>query len=127
MNINFDMLVTKEEHNLAQTLKTKTVIANRRYLEETKGIVVDGLFINTDRDSQNMINGAVVGCILDSSKVCDWKTPTGFIALDANAVKSVGMAVFNHVQACFNREKELLILVETGEYSDNLLEVGWPA
>lgn len=103
------------------------VIAERRYQAETAGIVFNGMAINTERDSQALINGAVVSCLLDPAYVCNWKTPAGPLVLDADTLKAVGLAVRAHVQACFDREIALMAHVEAGTYTEAMLNQGWPS
>lgn len=126
MNIDRSKLIT-------QTIKDDTAravllssIANLRWQKETAGITVAGLLINTERDSQNLINGAVVSSLLDPAYVCNWKTPEGFISLHADTLKAVGLAVRAHVQACFDQEAVLVAAVEAGTYNDSMLHLGWP-
>lgn len=104
-----------------------SAIAERRYAEETKGITVSGSAIKTDRESQALITGAVLAATIDPSYVCQWKTSGGFITLDAAAIIGVATAVRNHVQACFNREAELIAAIEDETYTSDMLNEGWPA
>lgn len=102
-------------------------IAERRWKEETRGITIGGVSINTERDSQNLVNGAVVSSMLDPSYVCNWKTPTGWVQLDADTLRAVGLAVRAHVQACFDREGVLVAAVMNNTYTESMLDTGWPA
>jgi hypothetical protein len=102
-------------------------IADRRYKAETAGITVDGTFIDTGRDSQALITGAAVSAMMDDTYVCNWKTPDGFVQLDAPTLKAICKAVRDHVQACFDREAALLALLEKGNFVDDMLKGGWPA
>ena len=126
MKIDFSRMVTAEQVQSEEKVKFKNNIASRRYDEETRGIVVNGVAINTERDSQNMINGAVVSCLLNPDYICNWKTPEGFVALDADTIKAVGIAIRTHVQSCFDREAELLVALENGTYTESMLDEGWP-
>lgn len=126
MSIDWSQMVTAETKQESQVADAKAVIAARRYTEETRGITVNGISINTERDSQNLINGAVVSSLLDPSYTCNWKTPDGFQVLDADTLKAVGVAVRAHVQACFDREAALLDMLERGTYKEYLLDKGWP-
>lgn len=101
-------------------------IAARRYSAETAGITVSGMFIDTGRDSQALITGAALSAFIDPSYVCNWKTPDGFVQIDAPTLISVSKAVRQHVQSCFDREGELLAALEAGAYSAEMLEEGWP-
>lgn len=125
--INFDLVVTKEQKAAQQLAEVKGRVAARRYQAETSGILLNGQFIDTGRDSQGLINGAAVSAILDAGYVCRWKTPEGFVSLDAETLKTVAKAVRDHVQACFDREEALLLLVDKGTFKDYLLEKGWPS
>lgn len=102
-------------------------IAARRYLAETSGITVGGMFIDTGRDSQALITGAALSAFIDPTYLCNWKTPDGFVQIDAPTLIAVSKAVRQHVQACFDRESELLSALEAGEYAPDMLEKGWPA
>ncbi|MFC0708440.1 DUF4376 domain-containing protein [Azorhizophilus paspali] len=102
------------------------LIATRRYEAETAGTTVDGLPIDTGRDSQALITGAALRATLDSDYTCRWKTVTGFVALTAGQIIGVASAVRAHVQACFDREADLLAALEAGTFDPALLEQGRP-
>ncbi|WP_253277059.1 DUF4376 domain-containing protein [Pseudomonas fluorescens] len=101
-------------------------IADRRYTEETRGITFNGLAIDTGRDSQGLITGATLASVLDPSYVCNWKTPVGFVELNAATLAAVSQAVRAHVQSCFDREAELIAAVQSDTYTESMLEEGWP-
>jgi len=103
------------------------LIASRRYDAETAGIDLNGMHIDTGRDSQALITGAAVAAMLDSAYVCRWKTPSGFVELTAEQIIAVAQAVRTHVQACFDREAELLDALEAGTFAPEMLDQGWPA
>lgn len=107
--------------------EVKSDIAARRYQEETKGTSINGIPVDTDRQSQALITGAALAATIDPSYVCQWKTSGGFITLDAAAIIGVATAVRNHVQACFNREAELIAAIEDETYTSDMLNEGWPA
>lgn len=102
-------------------------ITARRYDEETKGITVDGAQIDTDRDSQALITGATVSAMLDATYVCTWKTASGPVRLSAPDLIRISTAVRAHVQACFDREGELLALLAAGQFNIDMLKTGWPS
>ena len=65
----------------------KQEIAYARMQAETSGTIINGININTDRDSQSKITGAVVQAIDDPSYVCQWKTDDGiFVTIDADTI-----------------------------------------
>ncbi len=103
------------------------LIASRRYDAETAGIDLNGMHIDTGRDSQALITGATVQAMLDPNYSLRWKTVAGFVDLTAEQIIAVATAARGHVQACFNREAELLDALSAGTFSPEMLEQGWPA
>lgn len=101
-------------------------IATRRWKAETAGIAVNGIAIDTGRDSQAMITGAAVSAMLDPAYAVRWKTPGGFIDLQGQQIIDMATAVRAHVQACFDREATLLATLAAGTLTAAMLEEGWP-
>ncbi|MBP5971141.1 DUF4376 domain-containing protein, partial [Pseudomonas iridis] len=102
------------------------MIAARRYTAETAGTTVEGMPIDTGRDSQGLITGAAVQAIIDTAYSLHWKTSAGFVELTGQQILGVASMVRAHVQACFNREAELLGFVADGSITAEMLEEGWP-
>lgn len=105
---------------------TAEQIASRRYQAEIAGITLNGLQINTEDRSKLLINGAALEAAIDPAYTMQWKTPTGFVELTGEQVIGVARAVRAHVQACFDREAELLAAVADGSITDQMLQEGWP-
>lgn len=105
-------------------------IAHRRWEAEISGTTFAGMPIQTDRDAQGLLTGAVVSLMLDPEGSIRWKTGDGsFVTLDLPTLSAVLGAVRAHVQACFDREDELLQFLEEGEPIEAILaamETGWP-
>lgn len=125
-NINTSLLVTAEAKAEDAKAANKAAIAARRYVAETGGITLNGMAIDTGRDSQALITGARLAGMDDPTYVCNWKTPEGFLQLDADTVKAIATAVRAHVQACFDREADLLAMLDAGSYTEASLDEGWP-
>lgn len=106
----------------------KTEIAAVRYEAETSGTTINGVLIDTGRDSQALITGAALAAMLDSGYSLNWKTENGFIHLTASEIIAVAQTVRAHVQACFDREAELCALVDAAETQEDLDEIiiSWP-
>lgn len=104
----------------------RAAVAAERYKRETAGISVQGMAIDTGRDSQALITGAALAAMLDPAYACHWKTAAGFVEMSGEQIISVASAVRAHVQACFDREAELLQVVDSGTYTDAMLDEGWP-
>ena len=102
-------------------------IAARRFQVETGGVTVEGVQINTDRDSQSLLTGAAFAASLDPGYHIKWKAATGFVDLTGEQILGIASQVRAFVQACFNREAELLGAVVDGSITAEMLEGGWPA
>ena len=102
------------------------LIAARRFQVETGGVTVEGVQINTDRDSQSLLTGAAFAASLDPGYHIKWKAATGFVDLTGEQILGIASQVRAFVQACFNREAELLGAVADGSITSEMLEEGWP-
>ena len=96
-------------------------LAEARWQAEVSG--VDG--IRTDRESQSMITGAALKAMQDETYSCRWKTEAGFVELTAPQILAIADAVRAHVQGCFDREAELLELVEAATTPQELEAIVW--
>ncbi|KWR71279.1 MULTISPECIES: DUF4376 domain-containing protein [Pseudomonas] len=105
----------------------RSLIASRRLSAETSGISIKGIGFSTSRDSQALVNGALLAAMLDANYRCQWKTTSGFVEIDAVEIKAIASSVRAHVQACFDREAELLAHLEAGTFEESMLDQGWPA
>ena len=101
-------------------------IAARRYQAEISGTTIDGIPIDTGRDSQGLITGAALAAMLDPAYSVRWKTVAGFVDLTAQQIIGVASAVRTFVQASFDREAVLLGAVADGTITAEMLEEGWP-
>lgn len=126
MNIDYSQMITSEDKSERARQAQIAAIAARRWQAETSGITVNGTAIDTGRDSQALITGAAVSAMLDPGYSVRWKTPNGFIVLQGQQIIDMAMAVRAHVQACFDRESELLEALADGTFTEAMLEEGWP-
>lgn len=102
------------------------LIASTRYAHEIAGIKIRGVSIDTGRESQALITGATLSAMLNSEYVCSWKTVDGMVKFTASELIENATAVRAHVQACFDREGELLAALAAKTYSPFMLKEGWP-
>ncbi|KAA0996812.1 DUF4376 domain-containing protein [Pseudomonas sp. ANT_J12] len=107
-------------------LDRAALIAEERFSREASGVAVDGLQVETTRDSQALIAGTGLSAILDPEYRCNFKTLNGFVEIGAEQIITIAKAVRAHVQACFDRELTLLLALEAGTYHDEMLGEGWP-
>lgn len=107
-------------------------LAALRYQKEMAGIVVGGVMVRTDRESQAQLNGAYVslkeGLIPDTP----WKAANGWVPLAFADIAPVAQAVAAHVRACFANEKAhaeaIAALPEDVAALDAYdISTGWPA
>lgn len=102
------------------------VIAARRYEAEVGGIVLNGITIATDDRSKLLINGAALEAVIDPDYTMQWKAGDAFVDLTGGQIIAIARSVRSHVQACFNRESELLSALDAGTFTNDMLEQGWP-
>ena len=119
-------VATAEDIARVRAPLNREIIAARRYEAEVGGITLNGVQIDTDDRSKLLINGAALEATIDPAYVMQWKTPGGFIELTAQQVIGIARAVRAHVQACFDREAELMAALDAGTLTQAMLEQGWP-
>jgi hypothetical protein len=100
-------------------------IADKRWRAETGGITIGGVEITTDRESQALLMGAVLAAQNNPEYAVNWKAKNGWFELDAATLIAIGNAVGSHVQACFDREKELQEQVEAATTIEELNTIEW--
>ena len=118
--------VSQAELNQREHDKLPGRIASKRYEKEISGTTFNGVPLDTDRQSQALITGAALSATRNPNYTVRWKTSGGPVALNANALGAAADAVRDHVQACFEREFELLDAVADGSFTEAMLETGWP-
>lgn len=104
----------------------KEHIAACRYAEEVNGIELpDGSFAETDREAQTRIAGAFSLATANPDIVINWKNQNGWVQLDAATVITLGVAIGNHVQNCFTRERQKCELIDQADTIQAVLDVDW--
>lgn len=123
---------TKGPNELAAArLAALESLAAQRFGVETGGIMVSGMRIATDRQTQSTLTAAYVLAKENPAFALDWKAGRGeFVTIDAATAIAVAGAVINHVQACFSYEKVLSAAIQ-GAASFAALDAidiaaGWP-
>ena len=93
--------------------------ARLRYEKETGGLIVGGVSVKTDRESQAMVSGAYNYVQQNPAAKIKWKVGTkSFVDLNAATVTAIANAIGEHVQACFSKEAEVAAAVGLGQISD---------
>lgn len=98
----------------------------RRDQAIASGIVTVGdAPILTDDTTQQRLTAVALAVTLDPAATIRWKCADGhFRVLDAAQVIAAAQAVRAYVQACYDREAELLAALDAGEPVD--VDAGWP-
>lgn len=109
-----------------------SMLAHRRWQQETGGTTVAGLSLATDDRTKLLLQGAAQAAQSNPAFTTRWKTPTGWIQLDAAAISACYSAVFAHVENCFARESELAAQIDACTTIEQLstieaaIAVFWP-
>jgi len=105
-------------------------LAAYRFQKETAGIVINGMTIKTDVDSQAKLTGAWSFSQLNPAVLIDWKAESGWIQIDAVTITAIANAVATHVQSCFSTERihaeAIAALATSEEVAAYDLTTGWP-
>lgn len=80
-------------------------LASYRYERETAGIVIGGMTIKTDRESQSQLNSAYTSLKSGLIASTEWKGEGGWATLTLAEIEPVAQAVAAHVAACFSVER----------------------
>ena len=123
--IDWTKVITVEDKFAKAKEAKKAEIAQARYNAEIAGVTINGVSIKTDRESQGLITGAALQALQDNTYTCRWKGVGGFVELTAPQILAIADAVRAHVQACFDREAELLPLIEAATTEAELNAITW--
>ena len=72
-------------------------LASARYTEEVGGIVVGGVTIATDRESQSMLTGAYVSLKQGLMQSVNWKGDDGWVTATLTEIEPIAQAVGQHI------------------------------
>lgn len=108
-----------------------TALADLRWRRETAGVVVGGVMVKTDRESQALLTGAYLQASRNPAFAVRYKVAKGqHIAIDAAGILAVGDAAVAHVQGCFAREGDLAGEIMAAKSVTALSKIdiaaGWP-
>jgi len=121
--------------------ENRAKISEARWRAETGGITLNGTEIATDRESQAKIQAVALTTLsrllkdslpVDFQTIVDklpakvnWKGKSAWLDLDDSKIISTAMAVFNHVQNAYNKEKEIQSLIDAATTVAELEAVKW--
>lgn len=103
--------------------------ADKRWRVETGGITVNGVTIDTSRDSQAMITGAYAYSQAHPEGPIKFKAASGWVTLDAATMAAIATAVGAHVQASFSVEEAIDAAITAGTITSfaEIDAADWPA
>lgn len=133
-NIDLSKLETAETRAAAKIEAVVQLIANTRWNQETAGVMWNGLFIATDRESQSKLDQADSAAqrgVRRESSVWKCYDPVAGALLfrpTTNAEMSeIATRAYQYVADCFTREGVLVEAVLAGTFTEDMLLQGWPA
>lgn len=86
----------------------KDRIRSRAYELEVAGMTLNDTAVDTSRESQAMLSGAVNFLALNPEAIIDWQRADGtFAQLGKAEIEALALAVGTHVQAHFSRRRAL--------------------
>lgn len=102
------------EHDLFADLEAYA--SALRYEKEVGGVVVNGVTIPSDRDTQAKLTAAALLATLDGTSTFNWKLADGSFtsALTAAQMLTIATAVGSHVNRCFVVESQVLAQIASG-------------
>jgi len=100
-------------------------ISEARWRAETGGITLNGTEIATDRESQSLLMGAALFAKEGPTYAVNWKGASGWVTLDASTTLQLAAAVRQHVQACFDKEKQLTEKIMAATSIEELEAIKW--
>jgi len=104
-------------------IKIKMLIAKKRYEIETNGLMIDGNYYKTDRDSQTKYSIMALNKIKTYWKIDEFN----FVYAD---MKVIDKKIRNFVQACFETERKFFEIIDTDDLeliANTNFETGWPS
>jgi len=126
VNGEWRIVLTKPTLEEAKAAKLAE-LAEARWREETGGLTLpDGTVIKTDRESQALLTGAAFSLYVDPTSKIEWKAAGGkWLDLDSRQLLTIAMAVREHVQNCFSRERALSEKVRACESVEEVEGIVW--
>lgn len=103
----------------------KEAVKERRKIEQNAGCAMNGMWIDTTEKSLTMITGALLVSQADPDFSVNWKLDSGWVSFTAPDIAAISTAARQHIQACFDREREICDEIDAGETYD--IDAGWPS
>lgn len=86
-------------------LEVFQAVANNRYNFEVGGVTVNGITIQTDRESQSTVNAAYTTLKNHLVETIDWKGTNGWTQIDLTTIEFFAKTIAEHTQYSFTQER----------------------
>ena len=110
--------------------EAKAALAALRWEKETAGIVLGGVEVRTDRESQAQLSSAYTSLKSGLITSTDWKGANGWVLAGLAEIEPLAQAVAQHVAGCFATERlhaEAIDALTTAEaVAGYSVATGWP-
>lgn len=132
LQTTFEEWNVRVSSRLTDAKKTKlSELAAVRYAHEVSGTTFNSMQISTDTGTQSKFAAIVLATIVDPNYTVNFKLPGGgFIMLNAAQIGGIAQAARSHVQACYDREMELSVVINAAVDLATLdsidINTGWP-
>ena len=111
----------------ADRLKLSDEVANQRWKKEISGITVNSMYFGTTDREKALLASKVLAAMNKPGATHKYKTAQGWITVTSEIMIQLGLAVEQYVQSCFDREGELVDLINTTEDLSTIdITAGWP-
>lgn len=127
MNIDWSKIVSKEMIEEINVSEIKSRVASVRYQQEISGLTIDGHPFYTDRETQMKLMAASLRAQTNPDYSVNWKLADGsFSKFTSNQIIEITNKIADYVQACYERESELVKEIDEGTYTEQMINTGWP-
>lgn len=85
--------------------EVRQAVAANRYEFEVAGVTVNGITVQTDRESQSTVNAAYTTLKNGLVETIDWKGSNGWVQIDLDTIEFFAKTIAEHAQYCFSQER----------------------
>lgn len=109
-----DLVLSEDERVEIIRTRLKLELEKHRFSQENSGINYEGAFFPSDRQTRSMITSILL-IDTDSSRTYNWKIPgsNNYFEVNKTQLKEISMLILQHVEDCFDREKNILQLINS--------------
>jgi len=126
----FDLEIHEDWFEFAKN-SIKNEYANQRWEAEKKGILYKNILIDADDRTKTAILLKTQLAVASPGKTFSWKYNNSTVEFTSSDIINIADALSDYIQKCFDKEAELINLVNQTESELNLsnftLNVNWPS